>query len=58
MNTYSLYLKIRELKVAEKNPDISHENSWEIRQLRLKLEAYYEFLVQLNQTMKEVTRKK
>lgn len=51
--TYKLYMQIKELKNAAKNPEFPRQVSWELAVLASELERKYEFLVKIGKELKK-----
>ena len=52
-STYKLYMQIKELKDAAKNPEFPRQASWDLAVLASELERKYEFLVKIGKELKK-----
>lgn len=52
-STYKLYMQIKELKNAAKNPEFPRQASWDLAVLASELERKYEFLVKIGKELKK-----
>ena len=52
-STYKLYIQIKELKNAAKNPEFPRQASWDLSVLASELERKYEFLVRIGKELKK-----
>lgn len=52
-STYKLYIQIKELKNAAKNPEFPRQASWDLAVLASELERKYEFLVKIGKELKK-----
>ena len=52
-STYKLYMQIKELKNAAKNPEFPRQASWDLAVLASELERKYEFLVRIGKELKK-----
>lgn len=52
-STYKLYMQIKELKDAAKNPEFPRQVSWDLAVLASELERKYEFLVKIGKELKK-----
>lgn len=52
-STYKLYMQIKELKDAAKNPEFPRQASWDLAVLASELERKYEFLVRIGKELKK-----
>ena len=52
-STYKLYMQIKQLKNAAKNPRLTRQVSWELAVLASELERKYEFLVKIREELKK-----
>lgn len=52
-STYKLYMQIKELKDAAKNPEFPRQASWDLAVLASELERKYEFLVKIGEELKK-----
>lgn len=52
-STYKLYIQIKELKNAAKNPEFPRQASWDLAVLASELERKYEFLVRIGKELKK-----
>ena len=52
-STYKLYMQIKELKDAAKNPRLTRQVSWDLAVLASELERKYEFLVRIGKELKK-----
>ena len=52
-STYKLYMQIKQLKDAAKNPRLTRQVSWELAVLASELERKYEFLVKIGEELKK-----
>lgn len=57
-STYKLYMQIKELKNAAKNPEFPRQASWDLAVLASELERKYEFLVKIGKELKKYEHSK